>query len=306
MRNPNWWKIYTAYYFPSKDRQKTESDKWNWLRERAKKEISPSAQLKLEWIIFYLTVGKRNVKLTAFHYGITRKTLHKWLKRFNSKQDLLSLEEKSKAPHHVKQRQISFTQRLRVKKLRSKYPKYGKMKLVSLYHKEYRENLSSWKIQKIIEEGNLYPDKVKASKMRRKQVQARIHQHQRITKLVKENKVNYLWHVDSVILTLSSGGYRYLLTTIDEVSKLAFARFYTTHSSRNAKDFLERLVYLTNNRVVNLHSDNGSEFKKEFEQACRKLSIQQWYSRPPHAPGQLGFGKVQQNDSGGIYSGNRQ
>lgn len=283
MKNPNWWKIYPFFYFPSKDKLKTDTDKWNWLRERAKKEISSSAQLKLEWIIFYSTVGKGNIRLTASHYGITRKTLHKWLSRFNQKQDLLSLEEQSRAPNHVRQRQVSLNQRIRIKSLRSKHPKYGKMKLVSIYEKEYREKLSSWKIQKIIEEGNLYPDKVKASKMRRKQVLSRIQKHKRITKLVKENKVNYLWHVDTIILTLPYGGYRYLLTAIDEVSKLAFARLYKNHSSRNAKDFLERMVYLTNNRVVNLHSDNGTEFKMEFEDACKTLSITQWYSRP-HTP----------------------
>lgn len=283
MKNPNWWKIYTAFYFPSKDKQRTDTDEWTYLRERARKEISPSAQLKLEWVIFYNTFGKKNTGLTATQFGITRKTLHKWLSRFNLKQELQSLEEKSRAPYRVRQREISFLQRSRIRTLKNKYPKYGKMKLVSLYQKAYQENLSSWKIQKIIEEGQLYPDKVKASKLRTKQVQARIHKHQRITKLVKENKVNYLWHVDTVILTLSSGGYRYLLTAIDEVSKLAFARLYTTHSSRNSKDFLERLVYLTNNRVINLHSDNGSEFKKEFQAACHLLTIPQWYSRP-HTP----------------------
>ena len=167
--------------------------------------------------------------------------------------------------------------------MRRKYPKYGKMKLVGLYQKQYTQTISSWKIQKIIEEENLYHDQVQASKLRRRQVQARIHQRQRITKLVKEDKINYLWHVDTVILALSSGGYGYLLTAIDELSKLAFARLYTTHSSRNARDFLERLVYLTDNKVVNLHHDNGSEFKKEFEVACRALAIPQWYSRP-HTP----------------------
>ena len=152
-----------------------------------------------------------------------------------------------------------------------------------MYLKQYGESISSWKIQKIIEKANLYPDRLKALKQRRKQVQARSHQKQRITKLVKEHKVNYLWHVDTIVLTLSSGGYRYLVTAIDEVSKLAYARVYTTQTSRNAKDFLERLNYLTNQRMINLHHDNGSEFQKEFEEACRALNIPQWYSRP-HTP----------------------
>lgn len=255
---------------------------WSRVRDKGKKESSISAQLKLEWIIFYYTLGKENATLTATQFGITRKSVHKWLKRYKEK-GLLGLEEYSRAPVHVRKRMISFEQRLKVRALRKRYPKYGKMKLVYLYSKQYQEQISSWKIQKVIEEDDLYPDKPKAQKLRKKQIQAKSHQRQRITKLIKEKKVNYLWHVDTVILTLSSGGYRYLLTAIDEVSKMAYARLYTTHTSRNAKDFLERLVYLTDKKVINLHHDNGSEFKLEFEEACRALNIPQWYSRP-HTP----------------------
>ena len=255
---------------------------WNKTRIRGKEILSDRAQLKLEWIIFYHKQTKKNAKKTAAHFGITRKTFHKWFARFR-RQDLKGLEKVSCAPLRTRTRDISLIQQSRIRILRKRYPKYGKMKLVLLYEKFYQENISSWKIQKVIEEDNLYPDKIRASGLRRKQVQARIHKRQRITKLIRDNKVNFLWHIDTVILTLTSGGYRYLLTAIDEVSKMAFARIYTTHSSRNARDFLERLVYLTDKKVINIHHDNGSEFKKEFEEACRTLSIPQWYSRP-HTP----------------------
>ncbi len=278
MHYSEWWK---QYYFQSDDKKRKENQ-WNILRDRAQKGYSLSVQLKTECIIFYYTLGEENARETAKHFGITRKTLHKWLKRFKE-EDLKGLEEFSRAPRHVRKRQISLQQRVRVKSLRTDFPKQGKMKMVILYKKQYKEGISSWKVQKIIEEDHLYPDMVKADKLRRKQVQSRIHKRQRITKLKKENKVNFLWHVDTVILTLTGGGYRYLLTAIDEVSKMAFARIYTTHSSRNARDFLERLVYLTERRVINIHHDNGSEFKKEFEQACKTLGIPQWYSRP-HTP----------------------
>lgn len=280
MANFNSWRGY--HYFLVKDHLKTGSDRWNSLRERARKEVSISAQLKLEWIIFYHLQAEENAVLTANHFDITRKTIHKWLKRFEEK-DLAGLEEDSRAPITRRKRQISLEQRLRIRALRKSHYKYGKMKLASLYLALYREKISSWKVQKVIEEDSLYPDQVKVSKLRNKQIQARIHRRKRITKLVKEKKVNFLWHIDTVILTLSEGGYRYLLTAIDEVSKMAYARAYSTHSSRNAKDFLERLNYLTDQKVVNIHSDNGSEFKKEFEEACKTLNISQWYSRP-HTP----------------------
>jgi transposase InsO family protein len=91
--------------------------------------------------------------------------------------------------------------------------------------------------------------------------------------------LTHLWHVDTVIFTLTEGGYRYLLTAIDDFSKLAYARLYTTHSSRNATDFLKRLHYLTEGEIINLHHDNGSEFEKDFKVACEALSLPQWYSR---------------------------
>ena len=83
------------YFFTAKDQPL--SDKWNLLRGFGKKDLSLDAQLKLEWIIFYYTVSQENAKATAAHFGISRKTLHKWLSRFNERH-LKSLEEHSRAP----------------------------------------------------------------------------------------------------------------------------------------------------------------------------------------------------------------
>lgn len=264
-------------FFPSKPISTTRD--WNTCRIRGQSILSSSALLKLEWIIFYHTLGKKNATVTADQFGITRKTFHKWLKRFKD-QDLTGLEEQSTAPQKVRKRQISFQQRVRIRAIRNTYSKYGKMKIMVLYKKEYGESISSWKIQKVIESDNLYPNRAQILKRRRKQAYRLGHKKHRITTLVKERKVNFLWHVDTIILTLSEGGYRYLVTAIDEVSKIAYARLYTSHSSRCTKDFLERLAYLTENKVVNLHHDNGSEFRKEFEKACESMGLPQWYSRP--------------------------
>jgi len=255
-------------------------DRWQLLRLRGKDTLSSKAQLKLEWIIFYYSLGNGDATKTAKQFGISRQTFHKWLRRFKQ-QDLKGLEEVSKAPLKTRKRDISMLQRVRVKKLRTKYPRYGKMKLVSIYKQDYQDIVSSWKIQKIIEEDRLYFDAVTVQKHYKRRL--RSIKRQKITKLVKEKKVNFLWHVDTVILTLSDGGYRYLITAIDEVSKLAYARLYSTHTSRNARDFLERLVYVIDQKIINLHTDNGSEFQKEFEEACQQLAIPQWYSRP-HTP----------------------
>ena len=252
--------------------------RWELMRSLAKDQVSLQAQMKLEWIIFYHTAGKENVTDTAAHFDITRKTLHKWLKRF-AENRLETLEEVSRTPQKTRERDITPGEKRRIIILRKKYLRWGKMKLQKLYQKEYGVYISSWKIQKVIEENTLYFDKAKQKKQRKKRKQAQIPPRKRITTFVKEQTVHHLWHVDTVLLTLSTGGYRYLFTAIDDVSKLAYARLYTTHSSKQAADFLKRLHYLTEGEIINLHHDNGSEFEKDFKKACEELALPQWYSR---------------------------
>ena len=83
--------------------------------------------------------------------------MHKWLLRFREEY-LASLEEESRAPIHVRKRQIDITDRIRIISLRKRHLRYGKMKLVHLFSKQYGYTISSWKIQKVIEEEHLYFD----------------------------------------------------------------------------------------------------------------------------------------------------
>lgn len=256
--------------------------KWELIRSVGKKTLSDKARLKLEWIIFYHTHGKNNATDTARHFGVTRKTIHKWLARFDEK-NLSTLEEESRAPDRTRQKEISFIQRGRIRRLRNKHIKWGKMKLKRRYFKIYHEHISSWKIQKVIEDEKLYFNQAEHQKREKKRKQAQKHQKKRITEFEKKNILNHLWHIDTVVFTLTEGGYRYLITAIDEITKLAFARLYKSHSSKQAADFLKRLTYLTEGGIMNLHHDNGSEFEKDFKKACLELKLPQWYSRP-HTP----------------------
>lgn len=80
-----------------------------------------------------------------------------------------------------------------------------------------------------------------------------------------------------------NGQKRYVFTAIDTVSKIAFARMYTTKSSRNAEDFLNRFAYLMDYELWNVGHDNGSEFHKDFQKAIKKLKLDDWWSRE-HTP----------------------
>lgn len=263
-------------YFPSKPIELR--DHWGVLREIAEEvPLSTGARLRLEWMIFYSTVGEKKAKFTASHFGISRKTLHKWLKRFNEG-NLRSLEERSRAPHHLRTWTVTLKEQERIVALRKKHLKYGKKKLKVLYKRKYKEEISTWKIERVIRRYQLFPDK-EAYKKRLKKIQTRKkNPKQRIHTLRKEEKFGFLWHIDAIIIWWY-GVRRVIFTAIEELTKIAYARICTTNSSGYAEDFLKRLMYLVEGKVEIIHSDNGSEFAGNFEKACQTLGIEQVYSR---------------------------
>ena len=266
------------FYFPSKD--KPLPDKWNILRGFAKKKLSSDAQIKLEWIIFYHTVGKLNAKATAKHFGISRKTFHKWLGRFDET-NLKSLEEHSRAPKRKRDWMVTYKEEQRIITLRKKNMEFGKKKLKRIYKREYGEIISTWKIERVIRKHKLYPDPVKhdktVEKRRKSEPKIRISEVKDQIKQIKE--FGFLWHIDAIIIWWY-GQRRIIFTALEEITKIGFARVYKSNTSGYAEDFLKRLMYLVEGRVDIMHQDNGAEFKGDFEAACNKLNILQIYSRP--------------------------
>jgi transposase InsO family protein len=236
-------------------------------------------RLRVEWMVFYYTAGKENATLTAQHFGISRKTFYKWLKRFkDSKYDVHSLANQSKAPCSKRKWEVTLIQEERIRRLRKRYPYYGKKKLKVLYDKEYSEEVSTWKIERVIRKYRLYPDQKKAEKTARKRARARQKPKRRITQLVKEGRPYFLFQLDTIVIYWGNLK-RYILTAVDHATKLGYARMYKNKSSRAATDFLYRLRYLVNQPIQNLQTDNGSEFALEFEKATIKLRIQRYFSR---------------------------
>lgn len=252
-------------------------DRWQRIREIGKETLSLPAQLRLEWIIFYQTVGKKSAKLTASFFGVSRKTFHKWLKRFNEV-NLRSLEEKSRAPINKRTWMVTRTEEERIISLRRRYLKYGKKKLKVIYQSLFQENISTWKIERVIRRYQLYFDKASYLKNQAKRQKRKRKPKVLITDFDKKRELGFLWHVDCIIIWWY-GVKRVIFTALEDFSKITFARVYSSNSSKNAKDFLERIIYLANGKVKNIHHDNGSEFAGLFEKSCRELNISQIYSR---------------------------
>lgn len=266
-------------YFPTHDNPFKE--KWTRIRGVSNKiGLSTKAKEKLEWIIFYNTVGKKNAKQVASYFAISRKTFHKWLKRFDEK-NLRSLEEHPKTPIKRRVWEVTRVEEERIIAIRKSHIKWGKKKISKLYQGIYSESVSSWKVGRVIKKWNLFPDPQKHNKYLK--IKAKRRKKILIKEFIKynnpENVFGFLWHIDAIIIWWY-GARRVIFTAIENTTKIAFARVYKTNSSSFSKDFLERLVYLADGNVNYIHSDNGSEFEGNFVKACGDLKINQIYSRP--------------------------
>lgn len=254
-----------------------------WRRVADILKISKAARSRLEWIIYYQACGG-NVSLTCRHFGIARKTFYKWWREFDEDNlySLYKLEDRSRAPRRVRQRQITLQQELRILALRRRYLRYGKEKLAVIYAHEYGEPISAWKIQKTIEKHQLYYHPKKQAHLARKRVRARAFEKKRLTQLAQlrwyEKKAGYIICLDGLTIYWQNLK-RHIFTAIDKYGKVAFARMYTNKSSQSAEDFLFRLHYLLDGQIPRVGHDNGSEFGKLFRSACRRLDIEQYYTR---------------------------
>ncbi|MBN2222916.1 MAG: transposase, partial [Vallitaleaceae bacterium] len=211
--------------------------------------------------------------LTCRRYGISRKTFYKWYNRFNNR-NLLSLEDQSRAPKRRRKWEITREQEARIVKLRKKNLRWGKMKLWIRYREKYGEEISSWKVQRVIEKHQLYYNVPKQTRKRRKKKS----QKRRIQTLKVKKRTGFLIHLDTIV-QYYEGTRRYIITAIDDVSRIGYARMYNGIGSQNAADFLKRLNYLLEGKIENVHHDNGSEFHKHFAKACADLKIPQYWSR---------------------------
>jgi len=97
-----------SFYF-FKRKLTIQQDRYEAWREAANLlAFTTQELLRVERMVFYHTVGRKNVALTAKHFGISRKTFHKWFKRFeDSKYNVRNLADQSKAPHHKRNWEVA-------------------------------------------------------------------------------------------------------------------------------------------------------------------------------------------------------
>jgi transposase InsO family protein len=104
---------------------------------RAEAALSAKARHRLKIIRWYEEHG-RNARLTCRHFAWSPSTFYLWLHRYQ-RQGPRALEERSRRPRRVRKPSWNKVLAQAVLRLREKYPRWGKDKLVVLLRKEGRQ-----------------------------------------------------------------------------------------------------------------------------------------------------------------------
>ena len=281
-----------------------------WRKVASILKITKEGKKRLGWII-YARDG-HSIEQTVRHFGISRKTFHKWFREFDPDNlySLKRLEDRSKAPLHVRCIQLSPDEVRNIVALRKRYPYYGKRKLAIRYKEIHGKFMSSWHIQQVVQDKKLYlkPAKTKRTSAKRKRSLALGAKKKTIELVAKlpqyRKRAGFIICLDTITVHWD-GVRRYFFTAIDKYGKVAFARMYASKNTLNSADFLRRLWYLLDGKLPRVGHDNGSEFGKHFKTTCLELGIEQYYSRvrtPKDNPENERFNRTLQTEF--LYQGN--
>jgi transposase InsO family protein len=244
-----------------------------WRRQAELLDLSARARLRLEWLIFYETVGAQNATATARYFGISRETFYYWRRRFGMAR-LRGLEDEPSTPKTTRSWRPDPVVLERMLALRRRYPAWGKETLAAVYWTWYGEKVSPWQFQRMISQFRMQRSRARRPGNRRRDRTAK----QRISYAVRRN-ARQLWQLDTVVLAIGRHR-RYVVTAVEHATKLGYAYAYERATSRAATDFLSRLAWFTGRPTRVVLTDNGSEFAGRFDAACKRHTMVRYYSRP--------------------------
>lgn len=191
---------------------------------------------------------KHSVTKTALRYRVSRKTVYKWLSRYDG--TLASLEDRS---HRPKTSPRSHTED-ELRKIRRRLKKYKWTDLILAYQElvekdGYKRSYGSFK-RTVSRLRKLKPAKKKKKKRKLEPYKRADYPGQKIQIDVK--------YVPSYCVVNGKKYYQY--TAVDECSRWTYREMYEEHSTYSSKDFLEKLVRHALFPIREVQTDNGMEF----------------------------------------------
>ena len=241
---------------------------------------SEYGNFKLEVIEFHTKYG---TKATHDAFKVSKPTIYRWKKEYKeSNRDNISLIPKSKKPHKLRTTSWDIHIVQFIKDIRREHRNLGKDKIKPLLDIYCSNNdlleISASLIGKIIKRENIYyfkkgrhyhnPDH-KRSKISYKSRQ------KRSPKVSNEGLVE----IDTIVRFVN-GIKLYVINAVDIYTRFEFAYSYTTLTSKNSSNFLDKLFEVYPGKIHTIQTDNGLEFHKYFHANLVKRGIKHVYIYP--------------------------
>lgn len=207
--------------------------------------------------------------------AVPRATLYRWERQ---------PQPRSRRPHRLRAKTWSPALLGAIERLRRDFPMWGKAKLVVLLKAEgftVSEATVGRILKHLVERGAVAP--VPLLRRRPRPWSAKRRYAVRLPKDLKPHKPGGLVQLDTVFVNLAPGKPIKHFTAYDPVARWTVAKAFNRATAKAAASFLDKLIAQMPFTVEAIQVDGGSEFKADFEIACRNKGIR-LYELPPKSP----------------------
>lgn len=215
------------------------------------------------------------VSLTARHFGMSRKTVHRWLRRFRER-GLPGLKDRSHRPHHLRTPTTPWKSVEAVCRTRREHPTWSKHKIAAFLNGECAVSVST--VGRILKRRGFIDEK--ASKKRQRAIR---HPRTRFPRGLVIRAPGDLVQMDTKVKTVVGGRKLYQFTAIDVLTKLRVLDMSAGCSSRTAAAFLATCLRAFPFPIRAVQTDNGSEFRGMFDGLLAERGITHYFG-DPHWP----------------------
>ncbi len=236
--------------------------------------LSREAKQRVKWFDYHARYG--NASQTCRYFGISRRTFHKWKKRYLP-HSLLSLEDRSRRPKRFRTSRIPRETVVLVKQLRTRYPYYSKYKLAVILRRDHGVTISSSTAGRLIKKYQLFFKSPYPSKKKRYAAHAIERKH--LPRDYAITKPGDLVESDTKHLPFL-GRKRYAFVAVDCVGKGAVITLSTTPSSANNAALIPKAQTTFPFPVRAWENDNGPENLKDFHATLMRSGIDQYFAYP--------------------------
>ena len=209
--------------------------------------IAQEAHARQRFLEYYLRHG--NGTDTAIRYKISRKTLYKWLKRYDGTWQ--SLVERSRRPHRSPRAHTPEE----IRQIRRLAKKHRWEDLILAYQElreKYGYTRSYGGFKRIVA-------KLKAAKGNKKRKARKNKPYQRAEYPGQKVQVDVKFVPAECVV---DGRKYYQFTAVDECTRWTYRQMYDEHSTYSAEQFLIELIRRCPFPIREIQTDNGTEFTK--------------------------------------------